>query len=94
MRRASAAGAPLVALSARLGNAGRSDIGSKIDHMETFRKREKEVRRLERQKDKAARRIERKQNRPGSVGDVSSDDTPKAGPDGSPSVEPASDACR
>ena len=62
-------------------------------HMETFRKREKEMRRLERQKDKAARRIERKQNRPGSVGNVSSDDTPKAGPDGSPPVEPASDAC-
>jgi hypothetical protein len=62
-----------------------------IDHMETFRKRQKELRRLERQKDKAARRIQRKQDRAGSAGDVSSDDTPKAGPDGSPSVEPASD---
>jgi hypothetical protein len=59
--------------------------------METFRKREKEMRRLERQKDKAARRIQRKQNRAGSAGDVSSNDTPKAGRDGPPSVEPAAD---
>ena len=54
--------------------------------METFKKRHKETPRLERQKDKAARRIQRKQNRAG-LGDMSSDDTPKAGPDGSPSVE-------
>jgi hypothetical protein len=37
-----------------------------------------------RAKDKAARRIQRKQNRAGSTGDTSSDDTPKAGPDSSP----------
>ena len=60
-------------------------------HMETFRKRQKEIRRLERQKDKAARRNLRKQNRAGSAGDMSSDDTPKAGPDGPPSVEPTTD---
>jgi hypothetical protein len=63
----------------------------KIDHMETFRKREKEMRRLERQRDKAARRIQRKQNRAGSAGDVSSNDTPKGRRDGQPSVEPAAD---
>jgi hypothetical protein len=56
--------------------------------METFKKRQKEMRRLERQKDKAARRIQRKQNRAGSPSDMSSDDTPKAEPDGPPSVEP------
>ena len=60
-------------------------------HMETFRKRQKEMRRLERQKDKEARRILRKQNRAGSAGDVSSNGTPKAGPDGSPSAEPTTD---
>jgi len=56
--------------------------------METFKKRQKEIRRLERQKDKEARRTQRKQNRAGSTGDMS-DDAPKAEPEGSPSVEPA-----
>jgi hypothetical protein len=59
--------------------------------METFRKRQKEMRRLERQQDKAARRIQRKQNRASSARDVLSNDTPNAGRDGSPSVEPAAD---
>ena len=58
--------------------------------METFKRRHKETPRLERQKE-AARRIQRKQNRAGLAGDMSSDDTPKAGPDGSPSVEPTTD---
>jgi hypothetical protein len=58
--------------------------------MESFKKRQKEMRRLERQKDKEARRIQRKQNRAGSAGDTS-DDTPPAGQDGSPSVEPTTD---
>ena len=87
--------APMAAVVSGGRPAGRhgcgcSDIDSKIDRMETFRKREKEMRRLERQRDKAARRIQRKQNRTDSAGDVSSNDTPKAGPDGSRSVEPVS----
>jgi hypothetical protein len=61
------------------------------DRMETFNKRQKEMRRLERQKDKAARRIERKKSRAGSADPVASDDTPKVEPDGSPSVEPTTD---
>jgi hypothetical protein len=59
--------------------------------MESFQKRQKEIRRLEKQRDKAARRIERKQKRAESPGDVS-DDTPKDGPEGSDSVEPTTDA--
>jgi hypothetical protein len=42
--------------------------------MESFKKRQKEMQRLERQRDKAARRIQRKQNRAGEAGDTSSDD--------------------
>jgi hypothetical protein len=59
--------------------------------METFKKRQKEMRRLERQKDKEARRILRKQNRAGSAEDVPSDDTPKTEIQDSPSVEPTTD---
>jgi hypothetical protein len=64
--------------------------------METFKKRQKEMRRLERQRDKAARRIERKQNRATSGGDTSLDDTPSndapaAAPDSAPTAEPATD---
>jgi len=58
--------------------------------METFKKRQKEMRRLERQRDKAARRTQRKQNRAGSAGEMSSDDAPKAEPDSSLSLEPPS----
>jgi hypothetical protein len=58
--------------------------------METFKKRQKEMRRLERQQDKAARRIQRKQSRTNSAADISSDDTPKAEPDGPTSIEPTS----
>jgi hypothetical protein len=61
--------------------------GPSTEHIKTFKKRHKEMPRLERQKDKAARRIQRKQNRAGLAGDMLLDDTPKAGPDGSPSVE-------
>ena len=60
-------------------------------HMETFKKRHEETPRVERQKVKAARRIQRKQNRAGLAGDKSSDDTSRAGPDGSPSVDLLSD---
>jgi hypothetical protein len=56
--------------------------------METFKKRQKEMRRLERQQDKAARRIQRKQSRTSSAVGISSDDTPKAEPDAPISAEP------
>jgi hypothetical protein len=60
--------------------------------METFKKRQKEMRRLEKQRDKVARRIQRKQNREGSAGDVPSDETPKDEIEGSTSsVEPTTD---
>jgi len=59
--------------------------------METFKKRQKEMRRLDRQKEKAERRLQRKQNRAGSAGDTPSSDTPEAGPDSSPAVEPTTD---
>jgi hypothetical protein len=59
--------------------------------METFKKRQKEMRRLDRQKEKAERRLQRKQNRAVSAGDTSSDDTPKAGLNSSPTVEPTTD---
>jgi hypothetical protein len=60
--------------------------------METFKKRQKEMRRLDRQKEKAERRFQKKQNRAASAGDTSSDDTRNAGPDSSSPVEPNTDA--
>jgi hypothetical protein len=59
--------------------------------MDTFNKRQKEMRRLDRQKEKAARRIQRKQNRAAAESDASSDDTPKAEPDSSPTEERTTD---
>jgi hypothetical protein len=59
--------------------------------METFKKRQKEMRRLERQRDKAARRIERKQTRAGSAGDTLSHETSNAEPDASPQVDQTND---
>jgi hypothetical protein len=56
--------------------------------METFKKRQKEMRRLDRQREKAERRLLRKQNRAGSASDTSSGDNPEAGPDSSLPVEP------
>lgn len=41
--------------------------------MESFKKRQKEMRRLDRQKDKAARRVQRKLDRAGAAGNASSD---------------------
>lgn len=70
--------------------------------METFKKRQKEMRRLEKQRDKAARRIQRKQNREAGIVDVSPDDVSPddaspddastAAPDGSPAVTPTNEA--
>jgi hypothetical protein len=59
--------------------------------METFNKRQKEMRRLDRQKEKAARRIQRKQNRASSASDAPPDDTRKADPDSSPGEERTTD---
>jgi hypothetical protein len=59
--------------------------------METFKKRQKEMRRLERQRDKTARRIQRKQNRKAAAGDTSPDDATRATPDGLPAVAPTTD---
>jgi hypothetical protein len=66
--------------------------------METFKKRQKEMRRLERQRDKAARRVQRKQNREAGIVDAPPDDGlpddtllddgSSATPDGSPAVAP------
>jgi hypothetical protein len=56
--------------------------------METFNKRQKEMKRLERQRDKEARRLQRKQNRAAGISDTESTDAPEVGPDGSPAVEP------
>jgi hypothetical protein len=56
--------------------------------METFKKRQKEMRRLEKQRDKAARRLQRKENRGVSVDETPQDDAPQPEADGLPSVEP------
>jgi hypothetical protein len=59
--------------------------------METFKKRQKEMKRLEKQRDKAARRLQRKENRGGPAEEAPlEEDAPKSEsePDGSPSIEP------
>lgn len=60
--------------------------------METFKKRQKEMRRLERQRDKAARRVERKQAHSGAAPETTSDEDASATNETSPDVEPSSDA--
>ena len=84
-------GSPAGRISARLKKRGRSGWGYKKGYMDTFNKRQKEMRRLDRQKEKAARRIQRKQNRDGTASDASSDDTPKAEPDSSATEERTND---
>ena len=59
--------------------------------METFKKRQKEMKRLDRQKEKAARRMERKQNRANAAGDAPPDDAENAGPDSLLTAEPTTD---
>jgi len=60
--------------------------------METFKKRQKEMKRLERQRDKAARRVERKQHRangePLPEGLSDSDEAYAAPSEGDPTAEP------
>jgi hypothetical protein len=59
--------------------------------METFQKRQKEMRRLERQRDKAARRIQRKQNRDTPADDTPPEDAATATPEDSPAPVPTTD---
>jgi hypothetical protein len=60
--------------------------------METFRKRQKEMRRLERQRDKAARRMERKQAHAEPARETASDENPSGTNEGPPDVEPTTHA--
>jgi hypothetical protein len=74
--------------------------------METFKKRQKETRRLERQRDKAARRMQRKQAQAGGATEtapdgepiatdgepIATDGEPIATSESSPNVEPTTDA--
>ncbi|MBV9742930.1 MAG: hypothetical protein JO099_04150 [Acidobacteriia bacterium] len=60
--------------------------------MESFNKRQKEIRRLERQRDKAARKLQRKQNRATANGDAPPEDGKNAIPDGPPQGTPTTDA--
>jgi hypothetical protein len=55
--------------------------------METFRKRQKEMKRLERQRDKAARRMERKAHA-GAPDETASDQTASETKEASPDVAP------
>jgi hypothetical protein len=59
--------------------------------METFKKRQKEVRRLERQREKAARRLQRKQNPPSRTDDGSPDEAAEALSNGQPGIEQTTD---
>ena len=59
--------------------------------METFKKRQKEMQRLERRREKAARRLQRKQNPAGTAGNGSPDDVPKAPSQGPSGIEPTTD---
>jgi len=59
--------------------------------METFKKRQKEMQRLERRREKAARRLQRKQNPAGTAGNGSPDDAPRAPSDGQPGIKPTTD---
>jgi hypothetical protein len=58
--------------------------------METFKKRQKEMQRLERQRDKAAKRIERKLHRANGTGspDDAPVDVPEAQSDDPQAIEP------
>jgi len=63
--------------------------------METFKKRQKEMRRLERQRDKTARRMERKLHRgtaddPSSVDVAEAPEAPEAPSDDKPTIETGS----
>jgi len=59
--------------------------------MESFKKRQKELQRLERRREKAARRLQRKQNPAGSSAEGPLDDSAKAQSDGQPRIEPTTD---
>jgi len=56
--------------------------------METFKKRQKELKRLEKQRDKAARRMQRKQDRENGTADPSVDEDGIALPEDSSEAGP------
>jgi hypothetical protein len=60
------AGVPLVEYIGTAGQCWPFQNRLRQPNMERFKKRQKEMRRLDQQKDKAARRIQRKQNRAGT----------------------------
>jgi hypothetical protein len=55
--------------------------------MDSFKKRQKEMQRQERQRDKAAKRLQRKQDRAAGI-NTSSDDVPSAPPEDQNEIEP------
>lgn len=59
--------------------------------METFKKRQKEMKRLERQRDKAARRMQRKLAPAEGTPETTSDEDPNAPKESSPAVEPTTE---
>ena len=59
--------------------------------METFKKRQREMQRLERRREKAAWRLQRKQNPAGTAGNGSPHDAPRAPSDGQPGIKSTTD---
>jgi uncharacterized membrane protein YukC len=61
--------------------------------METFKKRQKEMKRLEKQRDKAARRLQRKQEHAnGTTTEAPLDEDPSAAAENSPDTAPPADS--
>jgi hypothetical protein len=60
--------------------------------METFKKRQKEMQRLERQRDKFAKRMERKLHRGDAPPEETPDGTPEENPEGTPVAIPESES--
>jgi hypothetical protein len=56
--------------------------------MESFKKRQKEMHRLERQRDKATKRLQKKLHRAGAADTTSSPEAPQAPSDGEPAIKP------
>ena len=57
--------------------------------MESFKKRQKEARRLERRQEKEAKRIQRKQDRDSGVVEAPQDDDPEAQAEDTPTAAPS-----
>ena len=60
--------------------------------METFKKRQKEMQRLERRREKEARRLQRKLNPEGSADNASPDEAPNSPSVDQPVIERTTDA--